>query len=106
GGMPLNDSIVTTGAHIGYTKADGNYPGCFEYTSYVTVKVKIKKPSYKIEKSVRHEGQTSNDWKESVTAEPGKNVEWRIAFTNTGTTQLQDVVVLDQVPAGLTVVPG
>ncbi len=105
-GMPLNDSIVTTGAHIGYDQANGNYPGCFEYTSIVTIKVKVVKPSYKVEKSVRLEGQTSNDWKENVTVDPGTNVEWRVAFTNTGTTQLKDVVVLDQVPAGLTVVPG
>lgn len=106
GGMPLNDSIVTTGAPIGYGQADGNYPGCFEYTSYVTIKVKVKKPSYKVEKSVRLEGQGSSDWKENVTVEPGTNVEWRVAFTNTGTTQLKDVIVLDQVPAGLSVVPG
>lgn len=105
-GMKLNDSIVTTGAPIGYNKLDGNVPGCFEYTSIVTIKVKVKMPSYSIQKSVRLEGQTANDWKESVKAEAGKKVEWRIEFKNLGSTELKQVKVVDQVPAGLTVVPG
>lgn len=105
-GIKLNDSIVTSGAPIGYGVADGIVPGCFQYSSIVTIKVKIKAPSYSIQKSVRLEGQTSTDWKESVKAEAGKNTEWRIEFKNIGSTELKQVKVVDQVPAGLTVVPG
>ena len=105
-GMKLSDSIVTTGAPIGYNSPDGVVPGCFQYTGIVTIKVKVKAPSYSIQKSVRLEGQTSADWKESVSAEAGKNVEWRIEFKNIGSTELTQVKVVDQVPAGLTVVPG
>ncbi len=105
-GIKLSDSIVTSGAPIGYKAADGIVPGCFQYTSIVTIKVKVKAPSYSIQKSVRHEGETSNDWKESIKAEAGKNVEWRIEFKNIGSTELKQVKVVDQVPAGMTVVPG
>lgn len=105
-GIKLSDNIVKDGAPVGYTAANGIVPGCFEYDMIVTLKVKVNMPSYKMQKSVRLEGQSSNDWKESVTTTPGQNVEWRIAFENTGETQLQDVTVLDEVPAGLNVVPG
>jgi len=105
-GIKLSDSIVTSGAPIGYGAADGIVPGCFQYSSIVTIKVKVKMPSYSIQKSARLEGQTSADWKESVKAEPGKNTEWRIEFKNIGGTELKQVKVVDQVPAGLTVVPG
>lgn len=105
-GIKLSDNIVKDGAPVGYEAANGIVPGCFEYDMIVTLKVKVSMPSYKVEKSVRLEGQTSSDWKESVTTTPGQNVEWRIAFDNTGETQLEDVTILDEVPAGLNVVPG
>ena len=105
-GIKLNDSIVTTGAPVGYNQADGVVPGCFKYDMIVTIKVKVQKPAYNVAKTVRFEGQTSSDWKESVTAKPGQTVEWRVAFTNTGSTSLKNVIVLDKVPAGMTVVPG
>jgi len=106
GGMTLSDSIVSTGAPVGYRSPTDTFPGCFQYTAIVTIKVRVKKPAYSISKSVRHEGQTSTDWKESIAEKPGKNVEWRIEFKNNGTTPLSQVKVVDQVPAGLTVVPG
>lgn len=106
GGMTLSDSIVTTGAPIGYEAANGTLPGCFQYANIVTIKVKVKKPAYSVQKSVRLEGQTSADWKESVKQEAGKNVDWRIEFKNNGSTQLKDVKVVDEVPAGLAIVPG
>ena len=105
-GIKLNDSIVDSGAPVGYEAANGIVPGCFQYDMIVTLKVKVNMPSYSVQKSVRLEGQTSKDWKETVTTNPGDNVEWKIAFANTGETQLSDVVVLDQVPEGLNVVPG
>jgi uncharacterized repeat protein (TIGR01451 family) len=105
-GMKLSDSIVGSGAQIGYNKLDGIVPGCFQYTSIVTIKVKVKAPSYSVQKTVRHEGQTSADWKETIKTQPGKNVEWRVEFKNIGSTELKQVKVVDQVPAGLTVVPG
>lgn len=44
GGMKLSDEIVTEatkgGVLIGYDALDGNIPGCYEYASYVTIRVK------------------------------------------------------------------
>lgn len=105
-GMRLSDTIVTTGAPIGYQQADGNVPGCFQYVNLVTLKVKVKMPRYTIQKTVRFEGQTSADWKESVNAKAGQTTEWRIEFKNNGATTLNNVKIVDEIPAGLTVVPG
>lgn len=105
-GITLNDSIVTTGAPIGYTQADGNVPGCFQYSSIVTVKVKVKAPAYSVAKTVRFEGQTSADWKESLNAKPGQTVEWRVTFKNNGGTPLSNVKIVDNLPNGMTFVPG
>jgi uncharacterized repeat protein (TIGR01451 family) len=105
-GIKLSDSIVTTGAPIGYNQADGIVPGCFQYSSIVTVKVKVKAPAYSVAKTVRLEGQTAADWKETVQAKAGQNVEWRVEFKNNGNTALSHVKLVDNIPAGLTVVPG
>ena len=105
-GIVLSDNIVTTGALIGYNQADGNVPGCFQYDSIVTVRVRVNAPTYTVAKSVRFEGQTSADWKESIKAQAGQTTDWRIEFKNTGGILLNNVKIVDDVPTGLTVVPG
>ncbi len=106
-GITLSDNIVTDGgALVGYDKADGNVQGCFEYSSIVTIKVKVKMPDYKVSKTVRLAGETSNDWREEAKANVGDEVDFSIEFTNTGSTTLNDVVVRDELPKGLTMVPG
>lgn len=97
---PLSDALVTTGVNIGDQK------GCFDYVREVTFKMKVKMPEYTIQKKVRFEGQTSSDWKESLDAKVGQTVEWKVEFDNVGRTQLHNVVLLDQVPANVSVVPG
>jgi uncharacterized repeat protein (TIGR01451 family) len=96
----LSDSLVSSGVNLGDQK------GCFDFVQEVTFRMKVKMPQYTIKKSVRFEGQTSSDWKEAVNAKPGQTVEWKLEFDNVGRTLLNNVVVLDQVPANLTVVPG
>lgn len=99
-GFALNDSIVTTGAPIGYTGANGTMPGCFEYTGIVTIKVKVKAPAYSLKKLVRVNGTPT--FTESVTTKPGDKVDFALNFTNTGSTNLENVVIGDKLPAGLT----
>ena len=96
----LNDSLVTTGVNLGDQK------GCFDFVEEVTFRVKVNMPNYSISKKVRSEGGGSRDWKENVSVDNGKNVDWAVTFTNTGATDLKHVKVVDQVPVGLTVVPG
>jgi uncharacterized repeat protein (TIGR01451 family) len=96
----LSDNLVTSGVNL------GNQNGCFEFVQEVTFRMKVKMPNYSISKQVGIPGQTANDWKESVSAKQGDTVSWLITFKNTGTTELKHVKIVDEVPAGLTVVPG
>ncbi|MDZ7786511.1 MAG: PKD domain-containing protein [Candidatus Saccharibacteria bacterium] len=103
-GMKLSDNIVTSGAKIGHKSANGVFPGCFEYTAIVTIKVKVKQPRYTVDKQVTTPGST--DWRETLEANPGDTVSWLVTFKNEGATELKNVKVVDEVPEGLTVVPG
>jgi uncharacterized repeat protein (TIGR01451 family) len=106
-GIKLSDSVVTeAGATIGDTTANGNYRGCSEFVSTVHIRVKVKMPDYEVQKQVRLEGQDKSAWTEKVTAQPGSTVEWKINFTNNGNTKLNDVVIGDQLPKDMTIVPG
>ncbi|MEO6761805.1 MAG: hypothetical protein ABI220_05585 [Candidatus Saccharimonadales bacterium] len=102
---PLSDSVVTTGAKIGPNQ-DGTMEGCFNYVEYVTLHVKVNMPEYTLNKQVRLNGQTSKDWSEVKNVKAGDRAQWSVGFANTGSTVLNSVAILDQVPAGLTVVPG
>jgi uncharacterized repeat protein (TIGR01451 family) len=109
GGQPLPDSIVTSaGAVLGYEKAgDGIIPGCFKYLSYVEYKVKpqfAEQPEFTIVKDVRKNGVPG--YGQSVAVNPGDKVDYRIEFKNTGKVRLEDVVIKDELPAGLTYVAG
>lgn len=104
--VALADSIVTTGAPVGTVAANGDLKGCFKEMVYVTLQVKVKMPQYNISKQVRMAGQTSKDWTENKTVNAGDTTQWLVTFKNTGKTALNDVAIVDQVPAGLTVVPG
>ncbi len=42
--VKISDSIVTSGAPIGYDQLNGVVPGCFQYQALVFIKVKVKKP--------------------------------------------------------------
>ena len=101
----LPDSVVTTGATIGTDALDGNISGCFEKEVLVTLKVKVNMPRYTISKQVGVASGTT-EWKESVDINKNDKAAWLITFKNTGATQLKNVKIVDEVPAGLTVVPG
>jgi uncharacterized repeat protein (TIGR01451 family)/LPXTG-motif cell wall-anchored protein len=104
-GTPLPNSIVGSGAKLGYDKLDGNIPGCFQYSGYVIFKVKAVTTDFSVQKTVRINNATDKTFKESVTATPGSKVDYQIYFKNTGGTQLKDVVIKDVLPTGTTYVP-
>lgn len=95
GTKAIGDEVVAGGVNLGDEK------GCFEYVKLITFKVKVIMPNYSIEKTVRKKGET--EWKKDITVKPGDEVEWAIEFKNAGSTQLNKVVILDQVPEGTTV---
>lgn len=103
-GKKLSDSIVTTGATIGYDALDGKVPGCNEFSGYVTFKVKAVQSNYTINKQVRVAGQT--EYKDSVTAKPGDTLEYRIEYKNTGALKHSNVVIKDTLPAHVSYIPG
>ncbi len=96
----LSDSLVTSGVNI------GNQNGCFEFVREVTFRVKVKMPSYATQKTVRNNGEDSSKWREVANTKIGEKVDWRIWFKNSGTSQLNAVKVVDNLPPHVTVVPG
>lgn len=94
----LSDTLVTTGVNL------GDINGCFEYVQEITFRVKVNMPRYTITKQTALPGETN--WRESTSIKQGETVSWLITFKNTGATALNSVKVVDEVPAGLTVVPG
>ena len=107
-GINVSDSIVTSaGAPVGFDAMDGNLPGCFHYSGYVSFKVKVNMPetaNFTVSKEVSKHG--ANDWKESYTAQPGETVDYLIEYKNTGSAAQKDVMIKDTLPTGMTYVNG
>ena len=115
-GQPLPDTVVsqanTSGdlakswTLIGYEKAfDGKIPGCYDYVSYITIKVKVVYDrDFLVEKKVRLAGET--EWRDSVTANVGDEVEFLIQYLNTSKATQTGAAVKDILPDNLEYVPG
>jgi uncharacterized repeat protein (TIGR01451 family)/LPXTG-motif cell wall-anchored protein len=103
-GQKMPETLYTTGANLGYDKLDGKVPGCNEYAGWVTYNIKVDQPNFEVTKQVAKKGTT--DWKDSINAKPGEEVDYRIHYKNTGTTVQNDVVIKDVLPAGVTYVAG
>lgn len=102
-GMPLSDSIVTSGALIGENAADGNVPGCFDHDMYVIVKVKVEAVPLQIQKTVAFPRQT---FVEQVNAKTNDRLYFKIDFKNAGNAMLNGVVITDRLPDKLALIPG
>ena len=101
-GKTIADSIVTTGAPIGYDSLNGELKGCNEYAGYVTFRVKADQPNFTISKQVHKTG--IEGWKEVEAVNPGDSVDYLVTYKNTGTTVQNDVVISDALPAGVSYV--
>lgn len=58
-----------------------------------------KIPDFEVEKVVRNIDPT--DWMEQVDAKPADRLEYRVTIRNTGETDLENIVVRDQLPTGV-----
>lgn len=103
-GSKLPDALYTSGTPLGYDKLDGTLPGCNQYAGYVIFKVHVDQPNFEIQKQVSKAGE--NKYTEQVTALPGEEVEYKIQYKNTGTTDQNNVMVKDKLPAGVSYVAG
>lgn len=97
-GFTMADTIVTTGAPIGFHALDGFVPGCDQFAGFVTFRVKAGQPNFTITKQVRKTGTTS--FVESVAVNPSDSVDYLITYRNTGTITQNNVVISDVLPAG------
>lgn len=99
------DGLFGDGVLLGYDSRYWGYiPGCNEYAGYVVYRIKVDQPGWFTTKTVSAEGQ--NDYQEIMTANPGDVLDFKIEYTNTGTTWQNDVTVHDTMPEGLEYVKG
>ncbi len=105
GGVKLSDDIISSGVKIGYDKLDGKIPGCYQYASYVTVKVKAVFDNAIVEKQVSKTGE-SGTWTESIDANIGDTVYYRIHYKNTSGSSVESVAIKDVLPTNMEYVKG
>jgi len=103
-GKTLPDSLYTTGTPLGYDALDGNLPGCNKFAGYVTFKIHVDQPNFEVNKTVSKSGE--NKFAEQVSVAPNDEVDYKIQYKNTGTTQQDSVVIKDKLPAGVSYVAG
>jgi uncharacterized repeat protein (TIGR01451 family) len=104
-GHKLGDDIMSgNGALIGHDKMNGKIPGCFEFASFVVIRVKVSAPELTVVKQVRKAGE--KQWQESVSSKPGDNVQWLVHVKNTGSTVQNNVSASDLLPPHLDYVGG
>jgi len=103
-GQTMPDSLATTGAKLGYEALDGKLPGCNQFAGYVVFKFRADQPNFELEKQVGKAGE--NKYSEEITALPGEEVEYKIKYKNTGTSQQDNVMIKDALPKGLSYVNG
>ena len=103
-GATLSDSIITSGATLGYNALDGNIPGCSQYSGYVTFMVRADQPNFTVTKQVRLAGTTT--WSKSLGVKNGDTVDYQIEYKNIGSTDENNVILKDALPTGITYVAG
>ena len=110
-GQPLPDGITTpAGVNLNGIK------GCWQYAGYVLFQVRLKhmptppptNPNIALEKFVSKTnlGHGIFDWRKEIEATRSEEVAFRLSFNNDGDAAAGNVVVKDNLPAGLTFIPG
>lgn len=112
-GVQLSDAIVNhdttfnpnrSAAPIGWQQMNGVFPACFEFASFITLQVRVNGPSLQLTKQVTTPGSTN--WQSSMNANPGDTVSWLLNYKNTSNVQVNNIVIKDQMPAHMSLVPG
>ena len=103
-GTVLPTALFTEdGTPIGFNKLSGTIPGCAEYSGYITYTLVAEYTSSELSKSVSLDGE---NWYETVEADPGQYVTYKVVFKNTGNTTLTNVIFKDTHSDGLTLRSG
>lgn len=106
GTVALSDSVVTSGATVGYDALNGQIPGCYDYDGQVTIQVKVhtSKVNSKLSKTVRLKGDDT--WHEAIDAKVGDQVEFQIEYVNLSADSAKNVMIRDILPTNMEYVSG
>lgn len=96
----ISDAVVTSGQGLVLE----NEKPCFNFAATVTVMARVKVPGISVDKQVRVKGTTT--WTTNNTANPGDTLEYMITYKNMGNTQQNNVVIRDNLPPKMSLVPG
>jgi uncharacterized repeat protein (TIGR01451 family) len=103
--LPAADLFSDNGTPIGYSANYwGSLAGCNEYAGYVTYRIKADLPDFEMDKTVSRNGEGA--WQEVLEANPGEIVDFKISYKNVGTTEQNDVTLLDKLPSALKYLEG
>ncbi len=104
-GRQLSDDIVNAksgGILIGFDALDGKIPGCYYFSSYVTIKVKVVYDyDYSLEMSVRPAGTKGDNWAQSLDVEKGDILEYQVMYKNTSEDNQYNVTIKGLLPQNL-----
>ena len=99
--VTMPNTITTSGVNLGSIEA------CWDFTGFVKFRVKVSstQPDYAIDvdKQVKNVS-TNSAYADSVNADPGDTVEFKIVGTNTGDTNIFHFEFTDTLPSKLTLV--
>jgi uncharacterized repeat protein (TIGR01451 family) len=96
----ISDAIVNGGQGLVLE----NEKPCYNFAATVTVLARVMVPGVKVIKQVEKAGQ-SNAWTTQNTANPGDTLKYMITYQNTGNTTQNNVVIRDNLPPKMTLVP-
>lgn len=111
-GVALSNDIVKAksgGTLIGYDALNGEFPGCYQFFSFVTIKVKVVYDSvnnFALNNTVRLAGTTGKNWRDNLDVEIGDEVEYQLFYTNTSEQNQYNVTLIDKLPVNMEYVKG
>jgi uncharacterized repeat protein (TIGR01451 family) len=95
--VSISDEVVAGGVNLDEVRGAPLH-GCNAYHETIIIQVRSLADGISVNKYVRHLGEEASDWATSTTAKPGDKLEYLIRFKNEGNTQLEDVMVGDNLP--------
>jgi uncharacterized repeat protein (TIGR01451 family)/LPXTG-motif cell wall-anchored protein len=97
----ISDAVVTSGTGLVLE----NEKPCYNFSATVTVMARVMVPGVKVVKQSQVHGQT-NKWSNDNTANPGDTMDYIITYQNTGNTTQKNVLIRDNLPLHMSLVPG
>lgn len=101
-GQTGNEIVSANGVKL------GDIQGCWDHAGYVTFGFKSKAkaaPTLTLSKTVKNDTKGDVSLTHSTTAEAGNNLTYKVDVTNSGTEGLENVIVKDTLPGGVTYTP-